>query len=363
MTHSKLKLLYVDISQFGYHTDAYYYAKHLSKSMNVTYIGCHQGKKEIVAENVNVIYIPCKGNILFRHIQFYKACIKEFKTHKYDCVFICYTVFCSILRILFPKLNMIVDVRTSYVEPSKIVNVIFNNLMKFELSFFKNVTFISKELAEFLKFKRAYQVIPVGAELIEDIPVVKFDKLSILYVGTFFGRKMEITIRGFKKFLDSFEHSIPVSYTLIGFGPDDEIKKVTNEIEKHHLSEYVEFKGEIRHPEVDAHFLKSNLGVSFVPITPMYDCQPPTKNFEYLMYGMPIIATATKCNVDFVKPEFGVLIRDTEDGFCEGLKEVVSKMKSFDCNVIKEEAKKYSYEFIVDEILAPFIRSKADMKG
>lgn len=362
MSFSKVKLLYVDISQFGYHTDAYYYAKHLSKSMKVTYIGCHQGKKEIEAESVNVIYVACKGNILWRYIQFYKACIIELKANKYECVFICYTVFCSILRILFPKLNMIVDVRTSYVEPSKIVNTIFNNLMKFELSFFKNVSFISKELAEFLKFKRAYQVIPVGAELIEETPLVRFDKLSILYVGTFFGRRIDITIRGFKKFLNSFDHSIPVSYTIIGFGPDHEVKKIKNEIEWLQLSDYVEYKGEIRYPEVKTYFLKSNLGVSFIPITPMYDCQPPTKNFEYLMYGMPIIATATKYNADFVKPDFGVLIDDTEDGFCDGLKEMYLKIKSFDSNIIRNVAKKYSYQSIVDEILKPYILLKAEMK-
>jgi hypothetical protein len=38
---------------------------------------------------------------------------------------ICYTVFCSILRIHFPKTTMVIDIRTGYVEPSKLVNTLF----------------------------------------------------------------------------------------------------------------------------------------------------------------------------------------------------------------------------------------------
>lgn len=360
MTQSAFKLLYVDISQFGYHTDAYYYVKHLSKSMKVTYIGCHMGKKEIAAENVNVIYVACKGNILLRHMQFYKACIVELKAHHYDCVFICYTIFCSMLRMFFPKQIMLVDVRTGYVEPSKIVNAIFNGLMRIELSFFKHVSFISHELAAHLKFKRPYQMIPVGAELIESVPPRHYDKLALLYVGTFFNRRMDVTIRGFKKFIDVFDHSIPVSYTLIGFGPEAEIDKVQHEIERLGLSSYVQFKGEIRYPELESYFFESTIGVSFVPITPNYDCQPPTKNYEYLMYGLPLLATATTFNCNFVQPEFGVVIDDTEEGFCEGMKELFEKLKTFNSEQIRNHAKKFSYEDIVNNILKNYILLKVN---
>jgi hypothetical protein len=357
-----MRLLYVDISQYGYHTDAYYYAKHLGKNMEVTYIGCHNGKKEIPAENVRVIYAPCRGNKLMMHFCFYKACIRELRANKYDCVFICYTIFCSILRMMFPKQTMLVDVRTGYVEPSKIVNAIFNGLMKIELSFFKHVSFISHELAAHLKFNRPYEMIPVGAEHVASIPPKHYDKLALLYVGTFFNRHMDITIRGFKKFIDGFDHSIPVSYTLIGFGPEAEIKKVQDEIERLGLTSYIQFKGEVRYPELESYFHDSTVGVSFVPVTPHYNCQPPTKNYEYLMYGLPLLATATTFNRNFVKPEFGVVIEDTEDGFCEGLLELVAKIKTFDSDVIRSVALKYSYVTIVGEILEPYIRSKVISK-
>jgi glycosyltransferase involved in cell wall biosynthesis len=354
-----MKLLIVDISQFGYHTDAYYYARHLSRTMDVSYIGCHQGKKELDPGNVNVIHVPCKGNKLVMHYYFFRACIREMRKNNYDCVFICYTVFCSILRILFPGTTMVVDIRTGYVEPSKLVNTLFNGLLKLEVACFKNVTFISKELADYLGFKREYTVLPVGAERIETIPAVKSDKIALLCVGIFTGRKIDVTIRGFKMFLDSYDQRLPVTYTLIGFGADSDIQKVKNEIMRLGLSDRVEFKGEIRQPEVGAYFLNASIGVSFVPVKPIYDCQPPTKNYEYMMYGMPVLATATKFNKDFIKPELGVVTSDTETGFCEGLKEIVSRLGSFDPLKIRQSAGNFSYEKIVGEIVSPYILSRS----
>ncbi|MEI7504287.1 MAG: hypothetical protein WCJ61_13485, partial [Paludibacter sp.] len=101
----------------------------------------------------------------------------------------------------------------------------------------------------------------------------------------------------------------------------------------------------------------SNVGVSFVPCTPYYDCQPPTKTYEYLIYGLPVIATNTLENRRVIHETNGVLIEDTEDGFCEGIEFIIGKLGRFNSASIQIDNITHSWANIVDSAIKPYIEN------
>ena len=102
-----------------------------------------------------------------------------------------------------------------------------------------------------------------------------------------------------------------------------------------------------------AYFEESNVGISFVPCTKYYDCQPPTKTFEYLLYGLPVIATNTTENNIIINSSNGLLIKDSSASFCEAIELLISK--SYNNSLIQNDSIKYSWEKIVEIYFLPLI--------
>ena len=91
---------------------------------------------------------------------------------------------------------------------------------------------------------------------------------------------------------------------------------------------------------------ESNIGVSYVPITSYYNYQPVTKTFEYLMSGLPVIATATYENKLIINQSNGILIEDNPKSFCEGLIQMHQLLHNYDDISIKQEMKEYQWKNI-----------------
>jgi len=104
---------------------------------------------------------------------------------------------------------------------------------------------------------------------------------------------------------------------------------------------------------------KHNVGVSYVPITPYFDVQPPTKTFEYLLAGMPVIATRTKENEKVINEYNGVLIDDTPEDFRNGLALLYERISAnkFTSSRIIESSESYTWERIVRNNFKLYIES------
>ena len=90
-------------------------------------------------------------------------------------------------------------------------------------------------------------------------------------------------------------------------------------------------------------------------MTPYFDCQPPTKTFEYLLSGMPVIATATYENSLVVNDGNGVLINDTADSFCEGLEKLANNRVVYNSEKILTTCKQYTWENIIHNDLKSYL--------
>ena len=352
----KKRLLIISKDQFGYHIDTYFYCKVARQSFDITYICCDVNREKIKTNGVTVKYISWKGNVLQRFLRLMFLLLAECR-NQYDIVFVRYFVGCSILKILNPSMNFIFDIRTSIVVKNPIKRGCKNFVLRLESCFFKHITVISQSLADKLKLaKHKVHVLPIGAELV-NVPDKQFDSLNLLYVGTFDRRRIEDTIEGFALFYAEYKDSIDISYDIVGDGYHGELEQLRQLVHQKGLDRVIRLPGYIHLGELTEYYDQCNVGVSYVPINDIYDCQPPTKTFEYIFAGMPVIATDTTENRRVINHENGVLVDDTPEAFNKGLLELYQRSNKFDSIKIKETCLIFSWENIISGNLVPFLES------
>ncbi|NJN64433.1 MAG: glycosyltransferase family 4 protein [Acidobacteria bacterium] len=272
-----------------------------------------------------------------------------------DLVLIEYFFGAAFLRLLRPSGQFVSDVRTASIHPRAPTRFVSDALTRLELKFFRNLCVISEGLKERLGMPAQALVLPLGADPIIGPPKDFSAGLRLLYIGTLTNRRIEATIQGLRMFLDKNHSSGDLSYSIVGDGYGQERAQLTELAARLGLQDRVTLHGYVHHTAIRPHFDSSNVGVSFIPITPYYDHQPPTKTFEYLLAGMPVIATDTAENRRVISQERGVLIEDNAAAFAEGLEVLSSNLTKFDSKAIREQAMAYSWESIIEKSMVPYL--------
>ena len=217
---------------------------------------------------------------------------------------------------------------------------------------------ISYSLAKKLKIDGKAFILPLGADTISSADK-NFDEMKLLYVGSLFNRNIDVTINGFRIFYEEFKNQINLSFTIIGSGERDEETALRKLVSHYGLSEIINVTGRIPHTQLKPWFDAANVGVSYVPIVDYYDCQPVTKTFEYLLSGMPVIATRTSENIKVINSQNGVLVGDTVEDFYLGLKTIFKKRYLFDSEKIKSGSIDYTWSNIVIKYLKNILKAPA----
>jgi glycosyltransferase involved in cell wall biosynthesis len=234
------------------------------------------------------------------------------------------------------------------VERSKLKRKLYDFTLRFECVFFKNVSVVSEGVKKRLYLRKDTVVIPLGANEI-NLEFTKREGISLIYIGTLSKRNIHQTIEGLALFLSECK-SFPISYRIIGSGDIDSMSKIENALVFNELSDIVELTGYIPHDKLTDYLRDANVGVSYVPITEYYNFQPATKTFEYLLAGLPVIATSTYENEKIINSFNGILIKDNPASFCQGLLSLKNQMKSFDSNEIKLALQDFTWKKIVNNL-------------
>lgn len=344
----KKKFLIINQLQFGYHSDTYYYCKYLRTSFEITYICWDYKKKPIMLKGINVIYISRRGNILSRNIRFIFQVIREVK-NAYDCHLIKYFRGCSFIKFVYPKKKFLLDIRTGSVAIKKGNRLFYNSLMIAETKKFKCVSVISKSLGRKLGLPKKTYILPLGADVISSTNKA-FDSMKLLYVGTLYNRNIEHTIEGFSKFYNKYNKKIDINYTIVGNGSTIEENKLKTLVRNKKLGSYIKFAGQIPHTEIKNFFDVHNIGISYIPITSYFDVQPSTKNFEYLLSGIPVIATNTRENKAIINNNNGILINDSAEDFYQGLVHIYTNREKYNSHNIRLDSMPYKWNKIIDDL-------------
>jgi len=345
----KETLIIVNQAQFGYHIDSFYYCHYLRNKYNIIYLCWDYGLKKIFMPGITIRYISRKGHLLTRNVRFLFQTIKTLK-FRYNYCIIKYFKGCSLLKILFPHEPLLLDIRTFHVKRDIYRRKLFNLVLRLESRLFSHISVISEGLADKLGFKpKNLYILPLGANIIS--PKNKqFDHLRLLYVGTLENRNIGQTLIGFSKFYHAYKEKLQMHYTIIGEGNPCDIEKLEALARNLGIFSVLTLTGKIPHNKLSPYFDTHNLGVSYIPETDYFDHQPPTKTYEYMLSGIPVIGTSTSANKKIVTPERGILIHDTPESFFQGLVQFYTSRNKYHSNIIRAGLMDYAWEQIVVDL-------------
>ncbi len=347
-----MRIVIASHNQFGYHIDAFNYAKTLSHGNTIVFICFDSNLDRIVVPNIQVIYLPLKTNFFLSRFGLMKAVISEAK--KGGVLFIQYFFLCSILCFFINKQRANVDFRSSVISQYSMVRFILNCLMRIEAACFTHISAISEGLVSKLKLpKNRTHIIPLGASKTINIEGKNWSELNLLYVGTFNNRHIERTIQGVELFYEKYH--LEFKYIIIGNGLKRYKNKVINAISKSKTKDMIFYLGPKYHEDLLPFLTDCNIGVSYVPITDYFDVQPPTKTFEYVMSGMYCLATSTQSHKEIISNVNGALTDGTIDDFAEKLNLIHQKRHEMNSVTISKSLDNYSWELIIKRNLLPYL--------
>ena len=356
----QLNILIISRGSFGFSVGAYELPKYLINRHIVTYL-CFGRKtvlsdNSIVPESLVLKGIDRKGCLLSRAWKWLISCINACREN-YDLIYLYYFPLCSLVRLACPNRVFILDIRSGSILPNSIKRKLFNLLIRIDSKAFDHISVLCESMRKYLHLPlNKTHIIPLGANPV-DIPSKKFSYIHLLYLGTFFNRNLDDTIRGFAKYLSEYSEQLNLRYTLVGDSSSGGRQRMSALVQELGLQDIIDLPGYIPRDQLKSFFERCNIGVSYVPIVPYYDCQPPTKTLEYLFAGMPVIATATAENRNIVNDNNGVLIDDTPDGFYRGLCAMADRLSTYNSQSIKDSLSDYSWHDIMANNALPFIES------
>lgn len=355
----KKKLLFFATHQFGYLTDTMKYCQHVKDLYDITYIGWDYRKVRIMMDGIDVKYVSRRGGLLLRNYRLLKTLHDEIRSGQYDLVFTHYVRGISLVRLLNPEQAFVFDIRTGSTDRRPTRRRLYNFFIRLESRCFPHVTVLGRGLATQLGIRR-YDLLPLGADAV-DTPVKYFsgESLHLLYVGTLQGRNILACVKGLHKYL--LEHAgSNTKMTIVGDSPAGELEEIQQYIREHDILEgKVICTGRIPHHELAGYFREAHIGVAFIPVTPWYSHQPPTKTCEYLLSGLPVIATRTAEHEKLLeKEEMCVLINDTADDFAKGIKDIRMKMPHVNAEELRKRYRNFSWEHIIRHYFIPVIQHK-----
>lgn len=345
----KKKVLIINKKQFGYHTDYYKYCEHLNGIYDITFLCFDAGLKKLVIDGIKIVYVSNSGIKLLRGIRFIITaliCISRFK----GIIFIHYFEKCQVLKKILPWKKMILDIRTLSVNTDPLIRESYDRNIRNAIKVFDFVTIISEGLRRKINLDTSRSmVLPLGSDVISNENKTFNEKIKLLYVGRLDGRDIHQTIIGLSLYLRRNPADPQISYDIIGEGVDmAELKSI---IVNENLQKIVTIHGQIPHFELQPYFDKCNAGVSYVPMTDYYEYQPVTKTFEYILSGMPCIATNTFENKQVITNINGVLCDDNPDSFADSLEQLIGNRKNYDSDLIRNSLYEFTWDNIVKKIL------------
>ena len=351
---SKPAILIVNPGPFGKLTDIYEYCQELKDEYSVTYYGFREDEHPIPMPGINMLHEFGHFKGIANRVKYIANVYRLINRNQYSKVWVIY--FKGVSALLFKRTAINIDIRTGSVLQSSTINRINNMIMRFETSAFKNVSIISELLRLHLNIQRMAKVVPLGGrDYLQAPKVYNSFGINMIYVGTFFGRDIESTIKGFAGFLNSCHNPERHSYTIIGYGNAKDIDSINEEIEKYKMQKAIQYLGKIPYPFIDKFYLSHNIGLSYIPTEIKYEFQPPTKTREYLMNNLFVIGTSTAANKELINKNNGIIIEADAQSLELGLLRVNEQLENIDFVNIRINSNIHTWSEVVKKYVKPLL--------
>lgn len=349
------KLLIITDDPLGYQSDYYNWCLYLNKDYEICYLSFDAELPIITVENVLQIKVTRSHSIIKNTIKYLDAVKNILEKNQFTNIIVTNSQQSIFIYPFLRKQKVIFDIRTVAVMNSFIKRYIYNINWFICTRVYDFSTIITDETAKFYKvFKKKYGIVPVGANIISETNK-QFENIKLLYIGVIRTNLVD-TVLGFAKFSEEHPNA---TYHIIGFNDPsvkyDTVNKLLEVIKETKMDEKVFYLGRKTHKECKNYFDKCNVGVSYIPVTPYFNFQPPTKNFEYLLSGLACIATSTFANQNIINHDNGILIEEGSNNFYKGLKQLYENRFNFESNNIRNSQTNYLWKNIVINKLKPIL--------
>ncbi len=177
------------------------------------------------------------------------------------------------------------------------------------------------------------------------------DSKVVIYVGTLDKlRNLDVLLHAFSKVRANKEN---VKLLMIGDGTDKpNLKMLANELG---IVDDVTFTGRVDFPDIPNFIATADIGVSPVPPLAFYKVSSPTKMFEYMALGKPVVANEEIPEQKEVIEESGggILVKFEAESFAEAIIELLDNQEQAKEKGIKGYEwvmKNRSYEVMAKEV-------------
>lgn len=345
------KLVFICQTQFGYHIDTYYYTRYLASHYEITFICRDEGQPKYSVDGVDIIYLAKGASKITSYLSFLFESRKLASRLDPSFTFVKHFSLCSLIVVLNRNIyRNNIDIRTGSVSKNGFKRFLQNFSIFVDSYFYKEQSVISESLKQKWFIRKDAFVLPLGAEIYKrrfyTLENCNKRDLVLFYVGTLVGRNLEIVISGFKRYLDMNPLS-SVVLKIAGNYNNFEGRKLLKLTEEYKLTNKIEFLGYLSRDELYSSLEMVDIGIVHVPNTPYYDCQPSTKLFEFLLSGIPVLASSTSENIKIVKGGMGLTYEsDSCISFSKSLGEAINKLINLELNVDCCKVEEFSWEKI-----------------
>ncbi len=229
-------------------------------------------------------------------------------------------------------------------------------LQSLESRFFDHIILRDESHIPQFSYRREVTIVPIGADFklfspgkssVREQYKIDPDSFLFLYAGNLHPvRKIEVLIDGLKM--------VKKAHLMI-VGDTGE-KRLRDYAENAGMSQHITFTGAVPYREVPLFVRCCDVFLSYVPITPEFDIQPPLKTLEALACGVPVIATDTLGNRRFITHrKNGYLVEDDAVSLGNAMRELMEDKSLL--KTLRENARSsvadYDWSKIVKNKLLP----------
>ena len=356
-----MKILLVTTNQFGYLVDYHRYYTYLKKKGHDVKFVCSDYKKErIEGNNPDVIYVPRVKNKVNKHFRFMKTIVDAERQYKFDRIMIHVFPLVSLLSMFINKQKIFLDIRTLSIHRKQYKRSFFDFLIRFASRVYKNTSSITDVAAKQLGL-RHYKLLPLGGAYFGNQQngtpenaiynhIFENGYFIFIYVGTSFKRRVIECVQGFHAYMNKHPGT-KARFIIIGTSSKNELTEINAYIEQHGLQNMVYTLGYIPQARLSYFFNHSHCGIAFIPLTMSYPLQPTTKTYEYLVNGIPVIATATLDNIQMVetsKVPCGVIIKDNPHEVEKAVEKILENKHLYKRDDIAREFNRFEWDNLFD---------------
>jgi glycosyltransferase involved in cell wall biosynthesis len=356
-----MKILLVTTNQFGYLVDYHRYYTYLKRKGHEVKFVCSDYKKErIEGNNPDIYYMPREKNKVKKHFRFMKAIVDADKKHNFDRIMIHVFPLVSLLSLFIKREKIYLDIRTVSIHRKQYKRTFFDFLIRIASLVYKHTSSITDVAAKQIGI-RQYKLLPLGGAYFgnQQNGTPENDKYKhifdsgdfiIIYVGTLHKRRIIECVQGFHAYMQKHPGT-RARFVIIGTSFENELKEINAYIEKHSLQNMVHTLGYIPQTRLSYFFNHSHCGISFMPLTMPFPLQPNTKTYEYLVNGIPVIATATLDNIQMVetsKVPCGVIIQDNPADIERAVGQILENKHLYKKEDIAREFNRFEWDNLFD---------------